>query len=724
MPLRSPILDDRSYAQLRDELVARIPVYAPEWTDHNPSDPGITLVELFAFLAENLLFRFNQIPDATKLAFLQLLDLPVRPAEPAAGTVAFATTSTAGVLVPADTRVLAGPVEFRTGSEVVAWPLTARAAIRARHDDELDEDTAEYLARASAAAGTSVAEASRYRTVFGATDPQRAGGDVLDPAGSIDGRLYVLLTSATPPDPAKFAGGPVTVGVVPARQVDDMSEVDACGNTADASAVQWQIATTTPVDEGDDNADPVWRTLSVEADTTAALTRPGVVGLRMPDDLSDIGLYLPADPDATGSGDQPPLIEDDELAPIVLAWLRAYRPTGAALPAVEWVGANAAPVEQAAAATAEFLGTGTGEPGQEYRLVHPGVLGDVALDVEEQGAGRWRPWIQVDDLRAAGVDDRVFTVDREAGVVRFGDGRRGRPPQIGERIRAGRYRYGGGAAGNVGPGAITVVRPTGPAPGLTVTNPLPCRGGADAEPLADAVERIPEEFRRHDRAVTVSDFQELAEQTPGAGVVRAESLRLFNPHQPDAVSPGAVSVVVWPATAPAHPAAPMPDRDTLRAVCHWLDERRLVTTELYVIPPTYRRVAVSVGMAVKPGYGVEGVRAWVELVLRQYLSPLPPYGPEGRGWPLGRAVFGPELEAAALQVEGLEFLTGLRVAQWSDEDGWQEPALSRVELATWEVPELTDISVTAGDPLPPGQAPTPPGPPGPPVPVRAPREVC
>ena len=48
------------------ELVRRIPVYTPEWTDHNASDPGITLIELFAFLGENLLFRFNQIPEATQ----------------------------------------------------------------------------------------------------------------------------------------------------------------------------------------------------------------------------------------------------------------------------------------------------------------------------------------------------------------------------------------------------------------------------------------------------------------------------------------------------------------------------------------------------------------------------------------------------------------------------------------------------------------------------------
>ena len=75
MALRTPILDDRSYAQLRDELVARIPVYAPEWTDHHASDPGITLIELFAFAAEHTLYRFNQVPDATRLAFFDLLQV-------------------------------------------------------------------------------------------------------------------------------------------------------------------------------------------------------------------------------------------------------------------------------------------------------------------------------------------------------------------------------------------------------------------------------------------------------------------------------------------------------------------------------------------------------------------------------------------------------------------------------------------------------------------------
>ena len=77
MALIGPILDDRSFEELKDELLKRIPVYAPEWTDYNTSDPGVALLELFASLGESLLYRFNQIPDATKVAFLRLLG--VRP---------------------------------------------------------------------------------------------------------------------------------------------------------------------------------------------------------------------------------------------------------------------------------------------------------------------------------------------------------------------------------------------------------------------------------------------------------------------------------------------------------------------------------------------------------------------------------------------------------------------------------------------------------------------
>lgn len=76
MSIPQPTLDDRSYADLLEEARALIPSLAPKWTNHNPSDPGITLVELFAWLTEMLIYRVNRLPEANTLAFLRLLNGP------------------------------------------------------------------------------------------------------------------------------------------------------------------------------------------------------------------------------------------------------------------------------------------------------------------------------------------------------------------------------------------------------------------------------------------------------------------------------------------------------------------------------------------------------------------------------------------------------------------------------------------------------------------------
>lgn len=73
MPLDLPNLDDRTYDDLMQEALSLLPIYAPDWTNHNPSDPGITLIELFAYLTEMLLYRQNQVTNANRQAFLNLI---------------------------------------------------------------------------------------------------------------------------------------------------------------------------------------------------------------------------------------------------------------------------------------------------------------------------------------------------------------------------------------------------------------------------------------------------------------------------------------------------------------------------------------------------------------------------------------------------------------------------------------------------------------------------
>jgi hypothetical protein len=74
VPIELPNLDDRSYADLVNEARTLIPTHAPEWTNHNSSDPGITLIELFAYLTEMMIYRLNRVTDQNMLAFLKLLN--------------------------------------------------------------------------------------------------------------------------------------------------------------------------------------------------------------------------------------------------------------------------------------------------------------------------------------------------------------------------------------------------------------------------------------------------------------------------------------------------------------------------------------------------------------------------------------------------------------------------------------------------------------------------
>ncbi|MGA8097521.1 MAG: hypothetical protein WB810_02555, partial [Candidatus Cybelea sp.] len=93
MPLAVPNLDTRTFDDLVAEAKQRIPRYLPEWTDLNESDPGIALVELFAWMTEATLYQLNQAPNALRLKMLQLLGYSTRPAQPAKTELQFTLAS-------------------------------------------------------------------------------------------------------------------------------------------------------------------------------------------------------------------------------------------------------------------------------------------------------------------------------------------------------------------------------------------------------------------------------------------------------------------------------------------------------------------------------------------------------------------------------------------------------------------------------------------------------
>ncbi|MFL6164109.1 MAG: putative baseplate assembly protein [Jatrophihabitantaceae bacterium] len=708
MALISPILDNRSFAQLRDELVRRIPSYAPEWTDHNESDPGIALLELFAYLGESLIYRFNQIPDTTRIEFLRLLGVRPRPALPARVLLAAATDDPRGVQVPRAAEARAGSIPFQTEDEVFVWPLEVLGAGKtpvSKDPNALSDSDADALARAEV---IDPADGQFYTTVVLGADPLATDAPTIEVSAQADGALWIALLGKARTELTELAGRVLFLGVAFDETIDEpvtlqpAAQYRSTGLDTDPPPMLWRMW------YGPD-ADQPLRELAVLRDTTKGMATTGVVELAMPEPMPAVAGTV-----SSGDAGSPPPLSDEKLAARVVGWLQVSRPAtadiGNAIGRVRWIGVNAVTAVQSRAAAAELLGTGTGDSGQTYALNHSPVLaGSTIVEVEEPTG--WVRWQEVDDFIATTATDRHFTVDYDAGTVSFG---RGQVPQLGERIRALGYRYGGGTAGNVPAKAVNALAASG---SITVSNPLPAAGGADRVPLTEALDAIPAEVHRHDRAVIAEDFAALAGSV--SGVARAEPLPLFHPDSPAEQAAGVVSVMIFPDSDLRNPTAPVPDLRLLRQASAYLDERRLVTTELYVVPPVYVPISVSVGVVVRTGYQVDAVRRWVELIIKQYLAPVPPAGPDGKGWPLGRTVRRAELEAVAVQVDGVDYLEGLILAAVVNGTASEQEL---IELERWQVPAVVDVSVVAGPPLPPGTAYQPAPPPK--VLVPLPPEVC
>lgn len=88
--LNVPELDDQRFDDIVENAVNRIPYLYPEWTDFNEHDPGITLIELFAWYKQMQQYHLNQITDRNRRMFLKLLGVRPFSARPARAAVALA----------------------------------------------------------------------------------------------------------------------------------------------------------------------------------------------------------------------------------------------------------------------------------------------------------------------------------------------------------------------------------------------------------------------------------------------------------------------------------------------------------------------------------------------------------------------------------------------------------------------------------------------------------
>jgi predicted phage baseplate assembly protein len=592
LPLEN--LDDRTFEQLFAAARARIPLYLPEWTDWNESDPGIAILQLQSWLAETILWRVNRLPDKRLYrAFLNLLGIERGDAVPASASVAFDVEpgSPPQTLAPDELTVSAPGTD---GNEVFFEPVASLPLVGASLSALLVDDRARRI----------------WLDVLGSSQDVNATFAPFGETQARDAALYLGLDTSRDGAANRLVApfAKPVLQILVSRdpgdaQAEPQSTAYAHVPASTVSNVAW---------EGWNGA---W--IPLEAiDETAALTRSGIVRLTLDESLAPVTL----------TGDPKPR---DRY------WLRARAlrvPDGGVR--LRFVEINATVVGQWTTYDGEPLGSGSsGLAGQRIDVQHPPILAsdDVPLTVFVAGE-EGDPFVRVGELPAADQDPkRIVAVENDTTVV-FGDGRNAVIPTRGLNNLRVRYRSGGGARGN-GKSDVSLTRsPLGVNAVRVVER---SDGGRDAESVDSVETEAGKRARANERAVTARDFEDLARAK--AGVARAIALTRVDPRFPGADATGALTLVaIPPARAPGE--APPPATDAfLRAVSSELEKYRVLTTELFVIAARYRTVGVQARLTAPRGTNLIELKANLVARVREYLDPLRG-GPNRDGWPIGRPV--------------------------------------------------------------------------------------
>jgi hypothetical protein len=370
----------------------------------------------------------------------------------------------------------------------------------------------------------------------------------------------------------------------------------------------------------------------------------------------------------------------------------------------------------------EFLGFGTGQPDQELALKSTPIFldrenerywGNPVVTVDDGVSVT--PWEYRRDLLDSGGSDARFTVEHLANIVRFGDADHGAMPPEGAKIFCS-YRQLGGTRGNVKAKRITQLK--NPIPGIadialvTVFNEYRAEGGVDEEKLDDLLSRGLRLMTERSRAVSQEDFEALAKQAAPGKVARVKAVFDRNLENIAASAAEAhVSVIALPAADylwPEEPSLAGPlesDAVLLRHGCSdlagamagrrtknlhldilaFLDQRRLVTTMLHVVGPSFTPLSLRMTVQAKQGMNVTALPGDIRKKIGRFLDPYAGWL-DGEGWPFGRKVYRSELYQQIEGIEGVDHVEALLI------NG--DAAGSAVDVGEFSLVCLGDLHVT------------------------------
>jgi predicted phage baseplate assembly protein len=671
-------LDDLRFQNLVNECRKSINKHCPEWTEVNVSDPGITLIELFAWMTDMLSYRINRLPEKLHVALLSLLDVRLRPPEAASTELRFTFEHppTRPVRIPAwETEVatqrtqMHGPIVFQTNTDFVIRPVRPVECRFKRGSKWLDIPLSDGRAQPQGRDCSAFSE----KPLPG--DCMMLGFD--RPLDRLLIRVDVDCKAArgvgvNPKDPP--LAWQVSVPHIELAAAPAGAHVERADAPPGAPAV---------LEEGN------WsQAIKPLRDTTEGFNvERGSIELDMPPRTAALSLEPRTRPRYW--------LRCSVLAPSAAAPHNRYQspPQIFSLTAAP-LGATV-PAEHLQRVQEEPLGHSDGTPGQTFRLRCTPILPALdaeRLEVRDPDGNRWEHWRRVETFAESGREDHHYILDESTGEIELGPAVRqsdgtfrqyGAIPAQRSELRFNAYRHGGGTLGNVAEETLTRLRR--PIPGLrSVTNPRAAGGGVDAESLELARARTSVTLRTRTRAVTREDFEDLAHVASGR-VARAHCVA-------GEVGVPCVYIVPKVVQSPAgrrlEPRELKGDRDLLDEVKRRLDECRLVGTTVCLAIPRFRAIRVAVRAMASPSTEAEGVELRILDALYTYLNPLVggSVRGEGEGWELGRTLRQGELYPIVHGLEGVHEILLLNVYE--------------VKLETGEVirgPLTEDLELGPGD---------------------------
>ena len=630
MALPVPNLDDRRFQDLVDEAKRLVQQRCPEWTDHNVSDPGVTLIELFAWMTDQVVYRLNRVPDRNYVKFLELIGVSLFPPTAARTSLTFWLSAPQPDTVTIAAGTQAATVRTDT-SEAIAFTTT--------EDLPIVPSSLERLG--SMIDGKTLRDhwgALEKGTEFACFQPVPKPGDA----------LYIGLSEAVPSN---------------AVRLRFKADIEGVGVDPTNPPLAWEAWT------GDD-----WEPCELDSDTTGGLNRDGDVVIHVPR-AHVVSLIAKQ----RGGWIRARVTQPVEGQPAYSA-----SPNIKGLTAIT-IGGTVDAVN-AELVYGEEIGISDGVPGQRFPVKRgPIVPGDGAAVLEVTGAEGWDEWTHVGDFAASGPDDIHFVLDLSSGEVRLGpavrlaDGafrRYGAVPPKGAHLRLREYRVGGGRRGNVATRSISVMKSSIPFV-ARVENRRPARGGVDGEDIENAKVRGPIRLRARGRAVTTEDYEQLArEAAPEVARVRAVAAG-------DGADAGSVRVLIVPSAVSEQGRLRfdqlVPNEDTLQKITDRLEESRVIGTRAIIEPPVYRGITVVAKLKARNRVNPTRLQEEALAALYEYFNPITG-GPDGTGWPFGRPVNVGEVYSVLQGIRGTELVEDARLFGADPVTGQRGQQTPRLEL--------------------------------------------